>query len=134
MKKILTIVVIMIVAIGLLFGTASTATAQGENKKERSADTSISILDYSLKPVGYVQGNSLIKSKWDMELQNTEGTAKPVNIKILFYDRDKNKLKEINKKVYINGNQTKKYSAEVLLDAETAKKVAGTQAFIEQVK
>jgi hypothetical protein len=131
MKKILAIVVIMLAAIGLLFGTVSTAAAQGENKDKQSTDTNVSLLNYSLKPVGYIQGNGLIKSKWDMELENTEGTAKPVNIKIIFYDRDKNKLKEVNKKVYINGNQRKKYSDEVLLDADTAKKVTATQAFIE---
>jgi hypothetical protein len=131
MKKILTIVIIMLAAIGLLFGTVSTAAAQGENKDKQSTDTNVSLLNYSLKPVGYIQGNGLIKSKWDMELENTEGTAKPVNIKIIFYDRDKNKLKEVNKKVYINGNQRKKYSDEVLLDADTAKKVTATQAFIE---
>jgi len=134
MKKILATAITMLAAIGLLFGTAAIVKAQGNNKEERSADKSISILDYSLKPVGYIQGEKSIKSKWDMELKNNEGTTQSVNIKILFYDRDKNKLKEVNKKVYINANQTKKYSDEVILDSETAKKVTATQGFIESVK
>jgi hypothetical protein len=134
MKKILTILLIMFAAIGLLFGIVSPAKAQGENKEGQASDASISILDYALKPVGYVQGDKFIKSKWDMELKNNEGTNKNVNIKIRFYDKDQNMLREVEKKVDIKASQTKKYSDEVILDAVTAKKVTATRALIENVK
>jgi hypothetical protein len=134
MKKILTILLIIFATIGLLFGIVSTAKAQGENKDKQSSDPTVSILDYALKPVGYVQGDRFVKSKWDMELKNNEGTTKNVNIKIRFYDKDLNMLREVEKKVNIKASQTKKYSDEVLLDTVTAKKVNATRALIEDVK
>jgi len=133
MKKINTLLVIGFTVIGLLLITASAVKAQGENR-DQSDDTSISILDYALKPVGYVQGDRFIKSKWDMELKNNEGKNQNVNIKIRFYDKDQNMLREVEKKVDIKASQTKKYSDEVILDAVTAKKVTATRALIENVK
>lgn len=134
MKKIFLILAVGMAAIVLLFGTVSTVTAQSENKDKQANDSSISILNYALKPVGYVQGDRFVKSRWDMELKNNEQENKNVNIKIRFYDKDKNPVKEINQEIGIKGGQTKKYSYELLLDAATAKKVASTRAIIENAE
>lgn len=97
------------------------------------AQDTISILNYSLKPVGYVSGNRFIQSIWNIELKNNEATPQNFNIKVVFYDKDKNQLKEVIKDVNINAAETKKYSDAVLLEPELAKKVATTKAFIEKL-
>ena len=94
----------------------------------------ISIVNYSLKPVGYVSGDRFIQSIWNIELKNNEGTQHSFDIKIVFYDKDKNELKDVKKGVDIKGSETKKYSDAVLLEPEMAKKVASTKAFIEDIK
>lgn len=97
------------------------------------AQDNISILNYSLKPVGYVSGNRFIQSIWNIELKNNEAIPQNFNIKVVFYDKDKNELKEVIKDVNINAAETKKYSDAVLLEPELAKKVATTKAFIEKL-
>jgi hypothetical protein len=134
MKKILKILAIGAAAIGLLLGTVTTLTAQEENRDKKSADSTISILNYALKPVGYVQGEKFVKSRWDIELKNNEEANRSINIKIRFYDIDKNPVKEVNQEVAIKGGQTKKYSYEVLLDSLTAKKITATRAFVEKAE
>ena len=97
------------------------------------AEDTISIVNYSLKPVGYVSGDRFIQSIWNIELKNNEASAQNFNIKVVFYDKDKNQLKEVIKDANINGSETKKYSDAVLLEPEMAKKVATTKAFIEKL-
>ena len=97
------------------------------------AEDTISIVNYSLKPVGYVSGDRFIQSIWNIELKNNEASPQNFNIKVVFYDKDKNQLKEVVKDANINGAETKKYSDAVLLEPEMAKKVATTKAFIEKL-
>jgi|GEM_PF-3505660 len=97
------------------------------------AEDTISILNYSLKPVGYVSGDKFIQSIWNLELKNNDGASHSFNIKIVFFDKDKNQLKEVKKEAAINAGETKKYSDAVLLEPEMAKKIASTKAFIEDV-
>lgn len=97
------------------------------------AEDTISILNYSLKPVGYVSGNRFIQSIWNIELKNNEADSQSFNIKVVFYDKDKNQLKEVIKDVKIDGSETKKYSDAVLLEPEMAKQIATTKAFIEKL-
>jgi len=94
------------------------------------AEDTISILNYSLKPVGYVSGDKFIQSIWNIELKNNDGSAHNFNIKVVFYDKDKNQLKEVLKDANINASETKKYSDAVLLEPDMAKKVATTKAYI----
>jgi hypothetical protein len=94
------------------------------------AEDTISILNYSLKPVGYVSGDKFIQSIWNIELKNNDGTAHSFNIKVVFYDKDKNLLKEVLKDANIQASETKKISDAVLLEPEMAKKIASTKAFI----
>ena len=98
------------------------------------AEDTISIMNYSLKPVGYVSGDKFIQSIWNLELKNNDGAPHSFNVKIVFYDKDKNQLKEVKKEAAINASETKKYSDAVLLEPEMAKKIASTKAFIEDVK
>jgi hypothetical protein len=98
------------------------------------AEDTISILNYSLKPVGYVSGDKFIQSIWNLELKNNDGASHSFNVKIVFYDKDKNQLKEVKKDATINASETKKYSDAILLEPEMAKKIASTKAFIEDVK
>jgi hypothetical protein len=134
MKKILTLLLIMFAAIGLLFITVSTAQTQSETKEKRSTDTGISILNYSLKPVGYVNNNKFISSNYQLELKNNERTAKNVKYTIMFYDKNQNTVKEVKKEINLNGKETKKYSDDVLLDSGTAKKITATEAIVEIIK
>jgi len=98
------------------------------------AEDTISILNYSLKPVGYVSGDKFIQSIWNLELKNNDGASHSFNIKIVFFDKDKNQLKEVKKEAAINAGETKKYSDAVLLEPDMAKKIASTKAFIEDIK
>jgi len=98
------------------------------------AEDTISILNYSLKPVGYVSGDRFIQSIWNIELKNNDGTPHTFNIKIVFYDKDKNELKDVKKQVTINASETKKYSDAVLLEPAMAKQIATTKAYIEDVQ
>jgi hypothetical protein len=134
MKKMMKMVTIGVAAIGLLLGTMLTGAAQEDSKNKQTNDSSISILNYALKPVGYVQGDRFVKSRWDMELKNNEEANRNVNIIIRFYDKDKNPIKDVHQEVKIKGGETKKYSYEVLLDSLTAKKVTGTRAIVERIE
>jgi hypothetical protein len=98
------------------------------------AEDAISIVNYSLKPIGYVSGDKFIQSIWNLELKNNNGATHSFNVKIVFYDKDKNQLKEVKKEAAINASETKKYSDAVLLEPEMAKKIASTKAFVEDVK
>ena len=125
--------IIMFTAIVLFLGTASIATAQGE-KKGQSGDTSVSILSYVLKPVGYIGNTRILKSQYDLELKNNELTLKKVNYKIKFFDKDQNTIKEVKREATLKAKESKKYTDEVLLDSNTAKKVVATQAVIEVIR
>ncbi|MBN1625909.1 MAG: hypothetical protein JW944_05235 [Deltaproteobacteria bacterium] len=96
-------------------------------------DSTISILNYSLKPVGYVSGNRFIQSIWNIELKNNEAAPHSFNIKVVFYDKDNNQLKEVLKDVSMGATETKKFSDAVLLEPDMAKKVATTKAFIDKL-
>jgi len=100
----------------------------------RAQDDIISIVNYSLKPVGYVSGNRFIQSIWNLELKNNEQKPHSFKIKIVFYDKDKNELKNVDKKADIKAGETKKYSDAVLLEPEMAKSIATTKAFIEEIE
>jgi len=97
------------------------------------AEDTISILNYSLKPVGYVSGDRFIQSVWNIELKNNDGADHNFNIKVVFYDKDKNTLKEVKKDANISGSETKKYSDAVLLEPAMAKQIATTKAYIEML-
>ncbi len=97
------------------------------------AEDTISIQNYSLKPIGYVSGDKFIQSIWNLELKNNDGASHSFNIKIVFFDKDKNQVKEVKKDAAINAGETKKYSNAVLLEPDMAKKIASTKAFIEDV-
>ena len=98
------------------------------------ADDIISIKNYSLKPIGYVSGDRFIQSIWNIELQNNNVTDHSFDIKIVFFDKDQNELKQIKKNVDIKASETKKYSDAVLLEPEMAKQIATTKAYIEGIQ
>lgn len=102
--------------------------------EEAEENDIISIVNYSLKPVGYVSGNRFIQSIWNIELKNNEQVPHSFKIKIVFYDKEKNELKDIDKKVDIKAGETKKYSDAVLLEPEMAKTIATTKAFLEDIE
>lgn len=132
MKKILIITVMLFAAIGLLGGTVLDAKAQGE-AEENISDLRIGIINYSCKPVGYVSGDRFIQTVWNMELKNNEETPHKFTIKIIFYDKEKNELKQVTKNEDIKGNKKKKYSDAVLLEPDMAKQISSTKAFIENI-
>lgn len=133
MNKIVTTALMLLTAIGFLFGTVSNTKAQDENQEGQSADNTISILNYSCKPVGYVSGNRFIQTIWNIELKNNEESPHKFTIKIVFYDKEKNELKQVTKDVDIKGNQTNKYFDAVLLEPNMAKQITSTHAFIENI-
>ena len=98
------------------------------------ADDVISIVNYSLKPVGYVDDNKYLQTIYNVELKNNEGTPHSFNVKVVFYDKEKNQLKESRKKVDMQANETKKFTDAVLLEPELAKQVATTKGFIENIQ
>lgn len=132
MKKVVTIAVMLFTAIGFLIVTVSNAKTQ-EQSQEKPSDVCISIISYSCKPLGYTSGNRFVETKWDIKLKNNEGKNHSCNIKIIFYDKDKNELKEVTKEVNIKANQIKKYSNSVLLEPNMASEVTSTKAFIEDI-
>ena len=98
-----------------------------------SADI-ISILNYSLKPVGYVDNNKYIQAIYNIELKNNEAKAHSFNIKIVFYDKEKNTVKEAKKKLDIQASETKQFTDAVLLEPDIAKQVSTTKGFIEDIQ
>lgn len=66
------------------------------NSRADAGDGAISIMNYSLKPIGYVSGDRFIQSIWNIELQNNNGTAHSFDIKIVFFDKEQNELKEVS--------------------------------------
>lgn len=100
----------------------------------RAEDSAISILNYSLKPGGYVDDNKSLQTIYNIELKNNQGTAHSFSLKIVFYDKAKNQLKESKKKYEIQANETKKFSDVILIDAEMGKQISSTKGFIEDVQ
>ena len=98
------------------------------------AEDIINILNYSLKPVGYVDDNKSLQTVYNIELKNNQGTAHSFNLKIVFYDKAKNQLKESKTKYEIQANETKKYSDVILVDAELGKQISTTKGFIEDIQ
>jgi hypothetical protein len=94
----------------------------------------INILNYSLKPAGYVDGDKSLQTIWNIELQNTEATAHSFTIKIVFFDKEKKQIKESKKEYQLNASETKKFTDVVLVDATLAKQIGSTKAFIEDIK
>jgi hypothetical protein len=98
------------------------------------ADDVISIVNYSLKPVGYVDNDKSLQTVYNVELKNNQATAHSFNVKVVFYDKGNNQLKSSKKKVDIAANETKKFTDAVLIDAAIAKQVASTKGFIEDIQ
>ena len=98
------------------------------------AEDTISILNYSLKPVGYVDNDKFLQTIYNVELKNNQGTAHSLNLKIVFFDKENNQLKSSKKKIDIQANETKKYTDAVTIEADLAKKVASTKGFIEDIQ
>jgi hypothetical protein len=98
------------------------------------ADDAISILNYSLKPMGYVDNDKYLQTIYNIELKNNQATPHSLNVKIVFFDKEKNQLKESRKKVDIKANETKIFTDAVTVEAEIAKKIASTKGFIENVE
>ena len=99
-----------------------------------AANDAISILNYSLKPAGYVDNDKYLQTIYNMELKNNQATNHSFQVKIVFFDKENNQLKSSKKKFDIQANETKKLTDAVTIDADVAKKVASTKGFIEDVE
>jgi hypothetical protein len=98
------------------------------------ANDVISILNYSLKPVGYVDNDKFLQTIYNVELKNNQDTPHSFNVKIVFFDKGNNQLKSSKKKFDIQANETKKFTDAVTIEAELAKKVATTKGYIEDIE
>jgi hypothetical protein len=98
------------------------------------ADGSINIVNYSLKPVGYVENEKYLQTMYSVEFKNSDGAPHSFNFKVVFYDKEKNEVKESLKKIDIQANETKKLTDAVLVDAAVAGKVASTKGFVENIQ
>jgi hypothetical protein len=99
-----------------------------------AANDAISILNYSLKPAGYVDNDKYLQTIYNMELKNNQATNHSFNVKIVFFDKENNQLKSSKKKFDIQAGETKKLTDAVTIDADVAKKIASTKGFIEDVE
>lgn len=98
------------------------------------ANDVISILNYSLKPVGYVDNDKFLQTIYNMELKNNQGASHSFNVKIVFFDKENNQIKSSKKKFEIQANETKKYTDAVTIEADLAKRVATTKGYIEDIE
>jgi hypothetical protein len=98
------------------------------------AGDAISILNYSLKPAGYVNDDKFLQTIYTIELKNNQETKHSFYVKIVFFDKENNQLKSAKKKFEIQANETKKYTDAVTVEADLAKKIASTKGFIEDVE
>jgi hypothetical protein len=98
------------------------------------AEDAISIVNYSLKPVGYVDNDKYLQTIYNVELKNNQGTPHSFNMKVVFFDKGNNQLKSSKKKVEIAANETKKFTDAVTIEADIAKKVATTKGYIEDIQ
>jgi hypothetical protein len=99
-----------------------------------AAGDAISILNYSLKPVGYINDDKLLQTIYTIELKNNQETKHSFSVKIVFFDKENNQLKSAKKKFEIQAGETKKYTDAVTIEADLAKKIASTKGFIEDVE
>jgi len=99
-----------------------------------AAGDAISILNYSLKPVGYINDDKFLQTIYTIELKNNQETKHSFSVKIVFFDKENNQLKSAKKKFEIQANETKKYTDAVTIEADLAKKIASTKGFIEDVE
>jgi hypothetical protein len=98
------------------------------------AEDKISILNYSLKPVGYVEDNKFLQTMYSIELQNNEATAHSFNIKVVFFDKEKKSIKESKKQFELTSKETKIFSDSILVEADLAKKIGSTKAYLEDIQ
>jgi hypothetical protein len=98
------------------------------------ASDAISILNYSLKPAGYVDNEKYLQTIYNMEIKNNQAANHSFNVKIVFLDKENNQLKTSKKKFDIQANETKKLTDAVTVDADIAKKIASTKGYIEDIE
>jgi len=94
----------------------------------------ISIMNYSLKPVGYIDNDKSLQTIYNVELKNNQDAPHKFNVKIVFFDKENNQLKSSKKKFDIQANETKKFTDAVTIEADLAKKVATTKGYIEDIE
>jgi hypothetical protein len=99
-----------------------------------SADGIINVVNYSLKPVGYVENNKFLQTMYNVEIKNSDTASHSFNFKVVFFDKEKNQIKESIKKVEIQASETKKYSDAVLVEADLAKQIASTKGYVENIQ
>ena len=98
------------------------------------ADNVINVVNYSLKPAGYVDNNKYLQTVYNVELKNNDAASHSFDFKVVFFDKDKNHVKESVKKVEIHANETKKYTDAVLVEADLAKQISTTKGYVENVQ
>jgi hypothetical protein len=94
----------------------------------------ISILNYSLKPVGYINDDKFLQTIYTIELKNNQDTKHSFSVKVVFFDKENNQLKSAKKKFEIQAGETKKFTDAVTVEAALAKKIATTKGFIEDIE
>jgi hypothetical protein len=94
----------------------------------------ISILNYSLKPVGYINNDKFLQTIYTIELKNNQDAKHSFSVKVVFFDKESNQLKSAKKKFDIQANETKKFTDAVTIEAELASKIATTKGFIEDIE
>jgi hypothetical protein len=90
------------------------------------------VLEYNLKPVGYVESGKYLKTEWSAKLRNRISEPVSFDITIVFFDSSNSELKQDTTQGQLKAQETKTFSNTVLLDASLASKIASTRALIDE--
>lgn len=97
------------------------------------AGDKISVVQYELKPVGYVNSGKYLKTEWSAKLRNGAPEHVKFNVTIVFVDSSNEILKEATSEWELNAHETRSLKDTVLLETAVAGKIASTRVKIDEL-
>ena len=97
------------------------------------AGDKIAVVQYELKPVGYVDSGKYLKTEWNAKLRNGASEHVKFNVTIVFVDSSNEVLKEATSEGELNAHETKSFKDTVLVKVDVAAKIASTRVIIDEI-
>lgn len=97
------------------------------------AGDKISVVQYELKPVEYVDYGKKLKTEWTAKLRNGVSETVKFTVTIVFVDSDNEILKEATCECELQAHETKSFKDTVLVESDVAGKIASTRVKIDEI-
>lgn len=97
------------------------------------AGDKIAVVQYELKPVGYVDSGKHLKTEWNAKLRNGAQEAVKFKVTVVFVDSSNEILKEATSEFELKGHETKSFTDTVLVKTDVAGKIASTRLKIDEI-